>query len=250
MSTGITRSEIEARHLTLTQSVLEEIEALRRSGQLGDPLTEPRCYVCCEAESRNLVNVLIAKGLTNREIVECCSGVNERRREKQDGRIVNAYGVRYHRRHHFDAQKPSQAAYRKIVERRAEEVSIDHINAIGHAVTPLAVMETTMVKGFENLINAETTVSVKETMDAASRLHEITAREASQRKMADLMYMMDRIISAAQEFVPPDKHEAFLSLVEGRAVGPMQQITESAHQVAPEAVRDFAPKTLRDDDDL
>ena len=56
--------------------------------------------------------------------------------------------------------------------------------------------------------------------------------------MADLLYQMDKIIAAAQEFVPPEYHEAFLARVEGRRATPrpIKAITERRH----EAIREFS----------
>ena len=128
--------------------MLAEIEAARASGELDTP-TGPRCYVCCESESKKLVNSLLAAGLTNREIVECCEDINNRRRGKGDKRIINARNVWTHRRTHFDVDRPAMAVYREIMERRAEEANQDYINGIGHAITPYAVLETVMVKGYK-----------------------------------------------------------------------------------------------------
>lgn len=240
--TILTRDEIESRRLTLSQSVLEEIETARRNGELPEPYTQKKCHVCCEVESKNLVNTLIGKGCTNREITECCDGINARRRDKGDKRTISAYSVRCHRRFHFDVQRPVLSAYRKIVERRAEEINLDHLNGIGHVVTALAVLETVMYKGYENLIEEETQVGVRDTIDAAARLHDITYKDADQRKMADLLFTMDRIVRAAQEFVPAERQADFLARVEGHS-----RLIEPAAEVV--AVREFHPLTPPEEDD-
>jgi len=242
----LSQDDIEERRLTLNAAAMAEIEAARANGELEvQGVSKARCYVCCEAESLNLVNALIAKGLTNREIVETCEGINERRREAGDTRIIGPRSVRTHTSYHFNVQKPAQAAYRKIIERRAEEANLDYINGVGHAVTPYAVVETAMMKGFEHIVAEDTTVTVREALDAAARLYDMSAREAGQRKMANLIYDLDRIVRAAQDFVPEDLQEAFMARVEGR---PMTNVIEAAVEPAP--VREFIPARHDDGDEF
>lgn len=242
----ITRSDIVAQHFTLDEGVRAEIEALRAAGELGDGYrTEPRCHVCCEVESKDLVNKLIAAGLTNREIVESCDAINARR---GNGRLIGARNVWVHRREHFNIDKPAAAVVRKIMERRAEEANIDHINGVGHAITPYAVLETVEVLGYQQLTSeGAEPPSIKETIDAAAKLHELTNRDAGARKMADLLYTMDRIISAAQKYVPEAMHEDFLAEVEGREVHHV--LTERVHDKAEQVIREFTPKATMDEGD-
>ena len=242
--------------LTLDESVMAEIEALRASGELGDGTrTEPRCHICCEVESKDLVNKLIAAGLTNREIVESCDSINARRRDASDERIIGARNVWQHRRLHFNVDKPANAVLREILERRAEETSRDHINGVGHAVTPYAVIESTMVRGYQERIANDQAdpPSVKETIDAAKILHELTSKDAGTKRMADLLFKMDRIINAARMYVPADRQDEFLAMVEGRQTGaaptPIDRVAESVHQDAEQVIREFSPPTHMDEED-
>ena len=249
MPTGspVTRTEAYSAHLTLDAAVLAEIEAARAAGKLTRQV-QPRCHVCCESESRKLVNALLAAGLTNREIVECCEDLNARRQSKGDKRVISAASVLTHRRMHFNVDEPAMATYREIMERRAEEANQDHINGIGHAITPYAVLETVMVKGYAHVTNSETVISTKEAMESAAKLHDMTRTDAGTRRMADLLYQMDRIVRAAQEFIPPEKHEAFLAEVEGR---PALRPAEQVHRVVESepVVRTFVPPTKVDEED-
>jgi hypothetical protein len=253
MAAPITRATDPNGTLTLDESVLAEIEALRAAGELGDGYrTEPRCHICCEVESQELVNKLIAAGLTNREITESCDGVNARRREKGDDRLIDARKVWSHRRNHFNIDDPAMETVRKILERRAAERNMDHVNGVGHAVTPYAVMEVGMVKGFADLAKEDTHLTPKETLEFAKTLHEFTNRDAGQRQMADLLNTMERIITAAEKFVPIENREAFLAEVEGREYKPMQVLTERVHQQAERverAIKEFTPPRKMDEGD-
>lgn len=231
---------------TLTASVLAEIERLRSEGQLNLDTVEPRCWVCCEVESRDLVNKLLAAGLTNREITDACAGINSRRQAAGDDRIINARNVWQHRRAHFNLDDPAQAVYREIAERRAEEVSRDYINGIGHAVTPYAVLETAMVKGYKLVTDPNTEVNVREAMEAAIKLHEMTSRDAGQRRMADLMFEMERIISAIREVVPQQYHAEILARVQGKEIS--SKDNHFPAEGSP-SIKEFTPAAPADEDD-
>lgn len=233
----------------LTQAVLDEIEAARRNGDLGDGYrTVAQCYVCCEIESNSLVNKLIAAMLTNREISEACASINSRRERENDLRLITARSVWNHRRNHYNVDEPAQAALREITERRAQAEGRDFINGIEHIVTTYGVMEAGMVKGMQQMMEPESRITPSETLNFAKTLHEFTSQDASQSKMADLMYTMDRLITAAQRFIPVDQHGAFIAAVEGKE--PMAQLTEAVAQKAEKIIRDFSPPRTMDEEDI
>ena len=242
-------SSAESPPHTLSAMVQAEIERARAAGDIQD--TVSKCPVCCEDESKRLVNSLLGAGLTNREITECCEAINTRRRANDDQRLISAYCVWKHRQHlGFDAA--AAAVYREILERRAQEDNQDYVNGIGHAITAYAVLETVMVKGYRGLTAEDEdapTPTIGETMKAAKDLHEMTKSDAGQRRMADLLYQMDRIVNAAQEFVPAHLQDAFLARVQGRDTAGLRVLSERAHETAREAIREFSPSTKVDEDD-
>jgi hypothetical protein len=248
-ATPLTRDSIARQNFTLSQAVQEELGRLQEQGQLGDGVhTQPRCYVCCEVESKSLVNKLLAAGLTNREIAESCGAINTRRRSVGDERLIDASHVYRHRRTHFKLDEPAHAVYRSIVERHAEQANIDHVNGVGTAVSPYAVLHTLMVKGFADVTTGASAVTVKDLISASSKLQEWINQDTSQQKMADIMVTVDRIIQAAHEMIPAERHEEFLARVEGREE-PMAALTERMEQTVQEAVREFTPRTTSDDND-
>ena len=54
--------------------------------------------------------------------------------------------IRNHCVRHFPVQQVARATYREILERRAKENSVDFIDGVATAITPLAVLETIMMK--------------------------------------------------------------------------------------------------------
>ena len=246
-----TRTRSVSDHLILSDVVRDEIERMHTAGELGDGYkTVSSCYVCCEVESRDLVNKLIAAGLTNREITDACGGINARRQNDGDNRIIRARNVWTHKTQHFNVDKPAQAVLREIAERRAAEQNRDFINGIAHIVTPYAVLEAAMVKGFANITDEATQISVRDTILSATKLDELTNRDASQKKMADLMWQVDRIINAIRDVVPEEYHAAILARVDGReAPTAVAAIAESVAETTHQAIKTFTPDVKIDERD-
>lgn len=251
MTTSLSRDEIVNKQLTLSDAALQEIERAYLNGELGDGYkTVPQCYVCCEKEVRDFVNRQIGAGMTNREIAENCAYINGKRAEAGDTRMISPKVVWNHRRNHFNVHEPAKAFVRGIVERNAERANIDHINGIGHAVTPYAAMETVMAMGFDQVVNEARSISTKELIETSTKFHEMTTKDAGQRKMADLLYRMDRILTAIWNVVPEEYHQEILRVVEGNTKQePMEKAIEHVHEVAEKAVKEFTPNMTMDEDD-
>lgn len=229
----------------LAEAVIAEIERMTQAGEYDEICyTEPKCYVCCQPDSRDLVNRLIAEGMTNRDIAAACADINRKRAQAGDSRIISARGVWKHRKQHFNVDEPAAAVFRGIIERRAEEANKDFINGVGHAVTPYAVLEAIMVKGLHHIVDNNSVVGVREAMAAAAKLHELSANDAESRSRAQMMAKLERIISAAHELIPPERHEEFVARIEGREI---QRELPTAQPV--QTIREFNATFSNDEED-
>ena len=90
---------------------------------------------------------------------------------------VTIDSIRNHANRHFPVQQVARATYREILERRAKENSVDFIEGVATAITPLAFLETVMVKGYQTLVDEGTTVSHRDGMEAALKLNEIARKD-------------------------------------------------------------------------
>jgi hypothetical protein len=72
---------------------------------------------------------------------------------------VTIESIRNHTVRHFPVQQVARATYRDILERRAKDNSVDFVEGVATAITPLAVLETIMVKGYQTLIDEGTKFS-------------------------------------------------------------------------------------------
>ena len=117
---------------------------------------------------------------------------------------VSLDSVRNHASRHFPVQNAAQATYREIVERRAAENEVDFENGLKIALTPMAYLETLMVKGFDKLVKDDTEVSVEAGLRAAEKLqavvmaHDYTAEVAQMRRDVSLLQQ------AVRSTVPPE----------------------------------------------
>ena len=95
--------------------------------------------------------------------------------------------IRNHANRHFPVQQVARATYREILERRAKENSVDFIEGVATAITPLAFFETVMVKGYQTLVDEGTTVSYRDAMEAALKLNEIARKDEGAHDRAQIV---------------------------------------------------------------
>jgi hypothetical protein len=156
---------------------------------------EPRCHVCRTDSIREQVNAMLARGSSYAQIVRAVAaeGVGE----------LSLDSVRNHASRHFPVQSVAQATYREIVERRAAENKIDFIAGVGTALTPLAYLETMMVKGFQRLVQDDTEVSPEAGLRAAEKLQALGARDFG-KEVNKMQVEVSRIQQAVKSVVPAE----------------------------------------------
>ena len=177
----------------------------------GLPL-EPRCRICRNDALRRKVNALLSSGASYAMVLRSLEQDNA----KLDTRDrVTIDSVRQHTRRHFPVQNVARATYRAILERRAQENGVDFVKGVATAITPMALFETVMVKGYETLVDPDTKVDVSTAMIAAARLQALIESRASGTRIADLMMQMSRIIDAIHSSVPEELWPEILRKIDG-----------------------------------
>jgi hypothetical protein len=148
---------------------------------------------------RQKVNDMLATGLSYAMVLRALQEDNARL-NKTDRVTIDS--IRNHTARHFPVQNFAKFTYRHILERRAQENGLDFIKGVATAITPIAYYETVMAKGYESLVDPDTTVDVNTGMIAAGRLQGLIEPRASGTSMADILVQLDRIINAVQSAVP------------------------------------------------
>jgi hypothetical protein len=170
---------------------------------------EPRCHVCRDDEVRKKVNDLLASGASYAVTLRALGN------DKAVG--VTQDSIRRHAERHFPVQNVARATYREILERRAKENSIDFIEGVATAITPMALLETVMVKGYEKLVDPATEVDVKTGMLAACRLQEMIDSHADQADWVSTRAEMGRIVEVVRAFVPCERWPEVQAALRGEA---------------------------------
>ena len=162
---------------------------------------EPRCRVCRNDAVREKVNGLLALGASYAQVARALAADNAEL-DKCDRVAVDS--VRTHAARHFPVQNVAKATYREILERRARENAVDFVNGVATALTPIAFLETVMVRGYETLVDPGTTVDVNTAMLAAGRLQAMIESRAGETSLAEIVVKMNRVIEAVRSTVPPE----------------------------------------------
>jgi hypothetical protein len=186
--------------------------------QINGSHVEPRCHVCRSDGVRQQVNDLLASGASYASTLRALG---------DDAVGVTTDSIRRHAERHFPVQNVARATYREILERRAQENSVDFINGVATAITPMAYLETMVVKGYESLVDPDTDVDVKTGMAAACRLQEMIDSHADQADWANARAEMGRIVEVVRAFVPCERWPEVQAALRGDAPIPEHRDQET-----------------------
>jgi hypothetical protein len=204
---------------------------------------EPRCRVCRNEDVRKKVNDLLASGTSYAMILRAL-GDDNAALDKCDRVTIDS--IRNHTVRHFPAQQVACASYREILERRAKENAVDFIEGVATAITPLAFLETVMVRGYKTLVDEQTNVSYRDGMEAALKLAEALRQAEGEYDTVHMMAEMSRIIDAVHEFVPRDKWPELQAKLRGQPSPPPQ--TTSARVPQASSIRMVSIRDLDEED--
>ena len=206
------------------QAVLAPIDEIVGSMELAPRNgfhLEPRCRVCRNNEMRTKVNDMLAAGASYSYIVRALAADNGKLDAKDK---VTLDSVRNHCARHFPVQNVARATYREILERRAKENGVDFVEGVATAITPMALYETIMVRGYQNLVDLDTKIDVNTAMTAAGRLQALIDSRSGQPDWADIRVQVNRIIAAIKSTVPKAMWGEIVSKLDGtvEAVEPLE----------------------------
>ena len=122
----------------------------------------------------------------------------------------------------------ARATYREILERRAKENSVDFIEGVATAITPMAFLESVMVKGYQTLVDEDTlSATVTEWKPPSSSTRSLRKDEGAPEP-AQTMAEMGRIIEAVRTFIPSERWPEVQAALRGET--PVSQQTSQAVQ--------------------
>ena len=160
---------------------------------------------------------------------------------------VTIDSLRNHTARHFPVQHVARATYREILERRARENAVDFVEGVGTAITPMALYETIMVKGYQTLVDPDTKVDVNTAMIAAGRLQSLLDTRSGQPDIVDIMVKQNRIIAAIRSTVPESLWPEIMRKIDGEA-DPAERVNNQL-EASDADDEGFEPMKFADDDD-
>jgi len=191
--------------MTVSEAVVAHVGEIIESMDLVGPMDhfhlEPRCRVCRNDVVRKKVNAMLASGASYAYIVRAL-GEDDATLDKRDQVTIDS--VRNHTARHFPVQNVARAAYRDILERRAQENALDFVEGVGTAITPMAFYEVVMTKAFHRLVDDRTEVSVETGMRAAEKLQSVLDGREQTDGVAGMRVQFRMISDAVKSTVPQE----------------------------------------------
>ena len=188
--------------MTLSQALATPVDEIMGSMELSPHNgfhLEPRCRVCRNDLVRKKVNDLLASGASYAMILRALRDDNAEL-DKPDRVTIDS--IRNHTARHFPVQNVAKATYREILERRAKANGVDFVEGVATALTPLAFLETVMLKSYENLVSSDTKVDVNTGMIAAGRLQSVVDSRDVDHELLAMKVQMAAICAAVKSTVP------------------------------------------------
>ena len=160
---------------------------------------------------------------------------------------VTIDSVRRHCGRHFPVQSFARATYREILERRARENSVDFVEGVATALTPIAFFETVMVKSYENLVDSDTKVDVNTGIVAAGRLQSLIDSGDDGRELLVLKVQLGWICDAVKSTVPEEMWGEIVEKLE--EFEQHQKALDVGTDSYDDVTRPFDPTEFIDEDD-
>jgi len=208
---------------TVRGIVQESVESMALASGINGSNLQPRCRICRNDSLRTKVNDLLTTGASYAMVLRALGDDNA---TLEKGDQVTIDSIRNHAARHFPVQQVARATYREILERRAKENSVDFIEGVATAITPMAFLESVMVKGYQTLVDEDTTVSHRDGMEAALKLNEITRKDEDALERARTLAEMGRIIEVVRTFIPSEQWPEVQAALRGET--PVSQQTSQA----------------------
>ena len=187
---------------TVRGIVQESVESMALASGINGSNLQPRCRICRNDSLRTKVNDLLTTGASYAMVLRALGDDNA---TLEKGDQVTIDSIRNHAARHFPVQQVARATYREILERRAKENSVDFIEGVATAITPMAFLESVMVKGYQTLVDEDTTVSHRDGMEAALKLNEALRKDEDEYDKAHMRAEMGRIIEVVRTFIPAER---------------------------------------------
>jgi hypothetical protein len=213
----------------LNRTVEQWVEQALQDGEL-ELNPRPQCRVCREPSTLGLVNKMLARGFTVKDILAVIESLNEKLEAEGEPRITRE-SLYNHRKNHFDIQQPSSAIFRKIQEDAYRQAGGDLMEGTGTMLNAQSFHQTVMVKAYETLTQPGYVADPMDGAKASLVLYNLQKEAEGEFDQAHMQAEFGRFIEAARAFVPRESWDAFNAVLRGERI-PQQKTIETVRMVA------------------
>lgn len=179
--------------------VISEIERLTIAGQVHEFRFDPNCRIC-DSDQARMVNQLLTQGASYRAVLRALAPYNEGRNRQE---AIGQSTIRRHAVEHFPIQSTGRNFYRDLLERRAAEQGIDFVEGVESILTPMAVVESIMSKGYERMMsNRGDPITPETTLRAAKELQTLLDNREDHQDAERMQLQLNRLIDSVKKHVP------------------------------------------------
>lgn len=176
-----------------------DLDVVRATG----PMTG-RCLVCKSGyDITAMVNRLLVNGLTPSDIFRILSDMPAGTFPKN--RVPSENSVRNHRDNHLPIKN---AAYVKLLNKRAAERGLDIEAGADSILTTIGMAEVIAQTGFADIIEGKTKPNVKETIEAIKLVDQFEKEATTSFDAVAAMSQMQKVMEAIRKIVPEEMMEA------------------------------------------
>lgn len=198
---GLTGRQLEA-------EVSREVARIQAEHQVSLPTG--RCRVCQHPESRSKVNTLLGYGMGASEILTFVEDINAKRSKSNK---ITLDSIRNHKQRHFNVQAPTQAGFRRIMEKRREQLSEEFGEASANLLTGMAYLDVVAQKGWQHLIDEGTVVDYETGLKAMLQLESMQREGAVEEQIAQMRRDVALLQQAVNDVVPEALREEIMERI-------------------------------------
>ncbi len=145
-----------------------------------------------------MINRLLANGVSYREITATLV------QEQHEGRIRKAPSYHSVVNHCKNHTRYKEKVIREALDRRAAQSKMDMDSDAMSILTTMGIIEVVAKKGFQGMVEGQTTPTINETIQATKLLREWEKDADQDVDVAKMQHQMNSILQAVREIVPEE----------------------------------------------
>ena len=217
----------------LEREIKREVAQIKEDHRRLPNLPSKRCRVCQHPESRTRVNTLLSYGVSLAEILEMVEEINDKRAKNNK---ITMEVLKSHRQNHFNRQAPTQAAYRRILERRKAQIAEEYGDDVEHMLTGLGFLDIVAYKGFQNAIDESTVIPYADGLQAQLKIEALVRDGQFEEQVAQMRRDVSLLEQAVTDVVPEQYRAAIVERLDELTGKSAKRFSDDSYIIEAEVV--------------